>query len=483
MTRSLVRRLTLGAVAWVGLLGIAVGTIAAWQYWRASLRSIDGRLAEEARTLTSRITVSNNLLEIDLPLDFRGMLTADNRYYGVFDETGRLLDGTAPPMPDGAGLVRDAGATTGPGQEQTRRPTFRTRAGYREVLAAGPRHSVIVIGESLGPAWADVRRLGASLLLASVLGAGLALPVGVWLRRQLARSIAQIDRTARALAPGQPTRIDPRRVDEELAGVAVALNGAFDRLEQALARERQLTSDASHELRTPVTTLVAETQWALSNPRGAEEYRRSLEVCARQGERMKDLVENLLTLARLEAGTLKPARERVSLREIAEDAAAELEGLARQHHVTVGIEGNVTAWADRVQLRVLVSNLLSNAIRYNRPDGAVIVRMGEGEGRIVLRVTDTGVGIPPEAASHVFERFWRADAARSARVGGTGLGLAISKAIADAHAGTIRCESEVDRGTTFIVELPDEGPDTDAEHPDTVSSPSAAERKHAVPPG
>ena len=445
--RSLVRRLSFGAASWVGILGLTAATFAAWQYWRTSLRTIDARLSEDARAIAERITVSNGLLEIeiDAALGTSGELQPDERYYGVYDASGQLLDGTPGVVPD----------------RLLPSPAVRTRMGFREVLAEGPRESVVVVGQSLAPIYGDLRRLAISLLLASLVGAGLALPVAIWLRRQLARSIGRIDETARSLAPGQPTRIDVGLVAEEFVGVARTLNDAFDRLEQALARERQLTSDASHELRTPVTTLVAETQWALGKARSAAEYRGSLEVCARQGVRMKGLVESLLTLARLESGTLPPARSTVPLRPLVDDTVAELEPLASHHRVTVFVEGEASVWADGVQIRILLSNLLSNAIRYNRPEGEVHVDMKDGDGRTVLSVRDTGAGLDPALASHAFERFWREDPARSARDGGNGLGLAISKAIVDAHAGTITVHSAPDRGTTFSVELPLDSPAED----------------------
>jgi signal transduction histidine kinase len=437
---SLVRRLTVGAMLWVGILGLTVASLSAWQYWRASLRGIDARLGEEARALAERITVSNGLLEveIDAPLQAEGTGESDGRYYAVYDAAGRLLDRTSALVPE----------------VLTSREPARTRNGYREVLAPGPHAAVVVVGQSLDTVVADVRRLAASLLLASAVGAGLALPVAIWLRRQLAKSILQIDRPARALAPGQPARIDTGRVDREFVAVARTLNETFDRLEQALVRERQLTSDASHELRTPVTTLVAETRWALDRPRSADEYRRALEVCARQSVRMKTLVESLLTLARLDAGALPPARAPVGLRRLALETAAELGPLAAHRGVAVEVEGGAVAWVDQVQVHILLSNLLSNAVRYNAAGGAVRVGLSEIDGCAELRVADTGPGLDPELAARVFERFWRADPARTARDGGNGLGLAISKAIVDAHGGTIRFESRPGQGTTFIVELP-----------------------------
>jgi len=426
---------------WVGVLGLTAASLAVWQYWRTSLKGIDARLAEDARAIAERITVQNELLEIeiDAAIGIGSGLQADERYYGVYDASGQLIDGTSGIVPD---------------RLTSRFPRFLTRAGYREALVEGPRESMVVVGQALAPVLADLRRLAVSLLLASLFGAALALPAAVWLRRQLASSIAHIDETARSLAPGQPTRIDVGGVAEEFVGVAATLNDAFDRLAQALARERQLTSDASHELRTPVTTLVAETQWALGGPRSADEYRRSLEVCARQGLRMKDLVESLLTLARLESGTLPPARTEIRLRPLVVDTVADLRPLASHHRVTVYVDGDATVRADRVQMRILLSNLLSNAIRYNRAGGEVHVYASSAGGRAVITVRDTGAGLDPALASHVFERFWRADPARSGRDAGSGLGLAISKAIVDAHGGMISVNSAPAEGTTFVVELP-----------------------------
>ena len=148
----------------------------------------------------------------------------------------------------------------------------------------------------------------------------------------------------------------------------------------------------------------------------------------------------------------------IQLRPLVDEAVAEFEPLARQHRVTVFVEGEAVVWADRVQMRILLANLLSNAIRYNRADGEVRVDVSNVDSRMLLRVSDTGIGVDPAAASHAFERFWRADPARSVRDGGTGLGLAISKAITDAHGGTIAVRSEPHKGTTFAVELPLELP-------------------------
>ena len=419
---------------------MTVTSLAGWQYWRVSLRTIEDDLTEAASNLADRITVVNGLLEItgDTMDAYDRAIEDINRYQAIYSADGQLLYGTSTLIPE---------------QLASSRPV-QTRAGYREVHLIGPNASIVVAGQSLDATVADLRRLAFSLSLASLLGALLTMPVAIWLRRQLARSIGQIDETARSLAPGQDRRVDLSRVADEFVGVASALNSAFDRLDDAVARERQLTSDASHELRTPATTLLAEARWALDRPRTADEYKGSLEVCARQGARMKDLVESLLTLARLEAGAIPPARARLDLRDIVDDTAAEFQAMAAQHQVAVRIDGSAEVWADGVQIRILVSNLLSNAIRYNHVGGSVTVRIQSEPGRGVLAVSDTGPGLAPAVAARVFERFWRATSARSTRDGGTGLGLAISKAIVTAHGGEISVESEPGQGTTFLVWLP-----------------------------
>jgi signal transduction histidine kinase len=437
---SLVRQLSVGLVLWVGVLGLTVTSLSIWQYWRTTLATMDSRLTGAAQALAERIMVSNGLLEIEInAADSVGVpVDGDEGYYAVYDAEGQLLYATSATVPE---VLLPS-------------PPLRSRQGYREAVLAGHSAAVVVVGQSLQTLYGDVRRLATSLSIASLAGAALALPLAVRLRRQLDRSIRQIDQTARSLAPGKPTRIDVHRVSDEFVGVAGALNGAFDRLDEAVARERQLTSDASHELRTPATTLLAESRWALARPRDADAYRRSLEVCARQGARMKDLVESLLTLARLEGGTLPPAADRVELRPLVEDTLAELQPLASHSRIALSVEGRAVVRADAVQMRILLSNLLSNAIRYNRPEGEVRVVMRADDGHVVLCVTDTGPGLDPAFAARAFERFWRADSARSTRDGGSGLGLAISKAIVDAHAGRISVARTDGQGTTFRVELP-----------------------------
>jgi signal transduction histidine kinase len=459
--RSVVRRVLALAALWAIGLGLAMAGLAIWQYWRVSVRALDTRIATDAETLARHIVVTDGVVEVEVAGDLRLAVSEGHSYYGIYDAQGRLLDGDAPPLPP-ADVVR-AGTWTVAGHREHRldvAPPALT-ADVAPAKAGGtlpaPRLAIVRVGQPLAPIRDDVRRLATSLLIASLFAVLLAAPLAVWLRRELGRSIQQIDRTARTLAPGQPARIDLATVDAEFAGVAERLNAAFDRLEQGLVRERQLTADASHELRTPVTTIVAESEWALARPRSDDEYRHALEVCARQGGRLRNLVESLLTLARIESGTEARAYEPVELRAVVEEVIVDLTRLAASRRVVVSCDGSATAVGDRVQIGILVTNVLSNAIRYNREEGAVTVTLrdvsrGETQwGQLVVR--DTGPGMDPAAAARVFDRFWRAAPSRSSREGGTGLGLAISKAIVDAHGGRIAVDTSAD-GTTFTVELP-----------------------------
>jgi two-component system OmpR family sensor kinase len=419
------------------VVGLTLASVAVWQYWRVSRHALDARLLEDAQALAHAITAIDDVLEVDLPAELRAALSGAQSYYGIYDAEGRLLDGDAPGL-------------TGQGDM---RPGLQSIGGYRESLVAGPHGSVVRVGRSLVPLHADVRRLAASLLVASIVACLLAAPLTVWLRRELGRSLTQIDLTARALSPGQPARIDLAQVDEEFAGVAGRLNEAFDRLERGLIREQQLTADASHELRTPVATIVTETEWALAQPRTEREYRDTIEVCARQGRRLKELVETLLALARLEAGALGPAYECLDLEALVARAVADVQPLAGRRGVTIESRGRAELEADRVQLGILLSNLLSNAVRYNRPGGVVRVEVAASGDAVTMEVSDTGPGLDAAAARRVFDRFWRASPSRAAQEGGTGLGLAISKAIVDAHGGSITCQTSPE-GTTFVVRMP-----------------------------
>src|SRR6185436_3510667 len=179
-----------------------------------------------------------------------------------------------------------------------------------------------------------------------------------------------------------------------------------------------------------------------------------LETCARAAQRMRSLVNDLLILARADAGMLQLEREPFDLKSCVEECAALVQPLAAERGLPVGLDLAEVEWTGDLQRTAqVITNLLTNAIRYNRPGGRVDVRLEQQPTGIVLAVSDTGIGIPQEERTRIFERFYRVDKVRSREMGGTGLGLAICQSLVAAQGGTIDCASELGEGSTFTVRL------------------------------
>ncbi|RLA95619.1 MAG: two-component sensor histidine kinase, partial [Deltaproteobacteria bacterium] len=202
--------------------------------------------------------------------------------------------------------------------------------------------------------------------------------------------------------------------------------------------------------------LKGEIEVGLKRQRRPEEYRRVLASCLEEVDRMSRIVDDLLTLARADMGALQLQKERVDLGEVAEGVWRSLGRIAEEKGLrfTFQRDGEVAVWGDKDRLRQLLVNLVDNALKYTPPGGEVRLRVERDDTLALLTVQDTGEGIPPEDQERVFERFYRVDKARSRQRGGTGLGLSICKWIAEAHGGKISLESEVGKGSTFVVQLP-----------------------------
>jgi heavy metal sensor kinase len=333
---------------------------------------------------------------------------------------------------------------------------YRTRGDLREYLRISPGGELVVVGVSTAALAADLRRLAGWLAGAGMLVAGLGLAGGWWLANGALRPIAQISTTAETIAGGKLSeRIDVGETESELGALARTLNTTFDRLEQNFEQQVRFTADASHELRTPIAVLLAETQRALTRERPPEEYRETLAVCERNATRMSALVNSLLELARFDSGEVALHTEVCDLARLARESLEFIAPLAAQKNVVLrDAFAPVTTRADALKLGQVLNNLLTNAIVHNRAGTTVTLSLARENGHAVLRVADDGVGIPGEALPRLFERFYRVDAARGRERGGSGLGLSITKAIVEAHGGSIAVESEAGKGTTFTVRIP-----------------------------
>ncbi|MGL4554185.1 MAG: sensor histidine kinase, partial [Gemmataceae bacterium] len=334
------------------------------------------------------------------------------------------------------------------------RPRVMRRPGVREAWRRGPADTVIAVGQMTGHVDRDLTLFAGQLAGAGVVVLLVGLVGGAAVSGRVLRPIADIAATAsRISASNLAERIDPSRIDAELASLAGVLNATFDRLQAAFDRQARFTADASHELRTPLAVIRSQAELMLMRPREAGEYRDALEVCGRASRRMAAVVADLLVLARADAARLELRRDPVALDRVVAEATELVGPLARERGVTVEVEASpVLVAGDAEALARVAGTLLSNAVAYNRAGGRVRVSLAREDGEAVLRVEDTGVGIAAEHLPRLFERFYRADPARSG--GGTGLGLAICRAMAEAHGGRVTVTSDPGVGTAFTVRLP-----------------------------
>jgi heavy metal sensor kinase len=350
------------------------------------------------------------------------------------------------PVAAGPPLTRGAGSHV----------QFRQRGDYREAIADGPFGATVLVGRSVAREENYLRDIRWSIAGATAIITAIGLLGGLWLTERAIQPIRLISQTAKMISASQLSRrIDVKETQSELGSLAQTLNQTFDRLEAAFQRQVQFTADASHELRTPLSIIYTHTEWALTRQRNESEYRQAIEACARASARMKTLVESLMVLARADAGKLDLRYENLDLSQSVRECAALLSPLADEKKVKINLDlQSVSIQADQNRVLQLITNLLSNAIRYNRPGGSVTISLSTEENAAVLKVIDTGVGIAPEHQPMVFERFFRADKARSRESGGSGLGLAICDSIVQALGGRIHFVSHPSDGTTFIVHLP-----------------------------
>ena len=383
-------------------------------------------------------------------------------YYSITRRDGSELTHSTNQPSQPAPIVQDANNPSFPANTVSPKlPTSPSTApvtafgNYREVIEVLPSGEVIRIGCSVAPELKELRRAKLNLIAVGGLILLVGLAGGWWLVSRSLRPISEISATAVKISAGDLSqRINVAEAESELGQLATVLNSTFARLETAFAQQKQFASDAAHELRTPVTVILTQTQTALNRERDAGSYKLTVEACQRAAQRMRKLIESLLALARFDAGQEVLKRQRFNFSKTVGDCAELVQPLADERDVKIFIEAApLEITGDSERLAQVVTNLLTNAIQYNQAEGEVRVKLESQNGLAVLTVADTGQGIAAEDLPRVFGRFFRADQSRTG-AGNTGLGLAITKAIIEAHGGTIEVASEENAGTTFIVRLP-----------------------------
>jgi two-component system, OmpR family, sensor kinase len=278
-------------------------------------------------------------------------------------------------------------------------------------------------------------------------------------RKNLAPVVAMGTYARRIGATNLHERLPVLNANDELGQLATIFNDLLDRLDQSFERQRRFIADASHELRTPLAILRGEAEVALSQPgRTAEDYLESLRILHEETSRLIKIVEDLFTLTRADSGQYPLSPGDVYLEELVADCAHYVRTLAREKNIelTVDASSECLVRGDQALLRRMILNLLDNAIKYTADGGRVEIACRATATGCDVHVTDTGPGIPPELHSRIFERFFRADLARSrsGREGGAGLGLSIAHWIAQAHRGRLELVRSDPTGSHFALYLP-----------------------------
>lgn len=285
----------------------------------------------------------------------------------------------------------------------------------------------------------------------------LAVGSGYWLMRRSLQPVDEITRRAEGITSTKLSeRLPVIRTGDELERLSVALNRMIERLDQAFQHINRFSADASHELRTPLTILQLELEGIAQTHRLNPVLTDQIGSALEETDRMSHIVENLLAISRLDAGEVKMDKTRLDLGHLAASTADQMRLLAEEKRIQFRTNAaeNVYVEGDRSRLQQVVVNLIANAIKYTPDAGEVEVSVRADGPTAVLQVSDNGVGISDDALPHVFERFYRADKARSRNSGGAGLGLAIAKSICTAHGAEIKVSSQEGQGSRFTVELP-----------------------------
>jgi two-component system, OmpR family, sensor kinase len=440
MRDSLHLRLVLWYALVLTLVVVLYGGAVVYQSWQSAMAGVDAELQLYAREVSKALKpVDGGRFDLELPSDAAAYFFRSEGvrpYYVIWSRSGELVDRSDPDLHVGL-----------PGN---------TAEGRRELSTEAAGGALVLVGRDITDLQRAQRGVFWDVLIAGALTLAVAIFGGWFVAGRALAPIKRISRTARAMSAGDlNARIAVESTESELEQVASTLNEAFDRLRLAVEQERRFMADASHELRTPISVLRAETEWALDRDRSPQQYKDALTVCRRAAHRMQDIAERLLTLVRAEVAPDPQEMMPVAMGTLIEDVVGWLAPMAQERGVRMNVSGDpFTVSGDAEQLREALNNVIANAILYNREGGSVTISSRVAGGTARIEIVDTGIGIPADAVSRVFERFFRVDKARSREVGGSGLGLSIARAVFVAHGGGITCTSEPGVGSAFVISLP-----------------------------
>jgi heavy metal sensor kinase len=444
--------------AWYVLtLAIALGAVglALVLVFRAEMqRQLDDDLAARAARVAATLQVESSGLALQ-GQNGDEALVVGGEFVGLYDRSGKLLDSSASPPPQASAAIASFAA----GSLASRSDTL-TSAAERLRIRALPVTdegflATIVVVRSLTPIDSAVNQLLGILALTLPLAIAIAAVGGYALAYRALRPVEELRRAAEDYgATDLSRRLAPKDLrDDELGRLARTLDAMLDRVASAVEQQRRFTGDASHELRTPIATIMADASLSLERSRSADDQRATIARIESEASRMARIVDGLLLLARSDARTAATRADAVDLRTVLDASVEHFASRAAEQGIRIGsrVEPNLVV-ADRDGgLERVFDNLLDNALRYSPSGGAIDLEAAGRGGMARVTVSDHGPGIAPDERGRVFERFHRSPDASGQ---GAGLGLAIARAIVDAYGGRITAEGTPGGGATLVVELP-----------------------------
>lgn len=431
------------------LMVLLVSVVLAFLFYTGAQSALEGTKSQMMDMVAAgwrEIDADDGEIEIDDDLEY----FKDGIYLSVYDAGGVPLYGSVPRDFDNSAVFAPDQLRTIPSMQKSWYvyDEQNTIYGYgtvwiRSVSAANQVDSTI----------STLYRLALIVLPFFVLFAAVG---GYFITRRAFQPVRRIIQTAREIGEGNDLsrRIALGQGRDEVYTLAAEFDSMFARLEKAFEREKQFTSDASHELRTPTTVIISQCEYALERAKTLDEAREALHAILNQAEKMAVMISQLLMLARADKAHGKMQFETVNLSDLAMMVVEQQQENASMRHIQLEthIEPDVEMQGDETMLMRVWINLIENGVKYGREGGWLQVTLQKKQGLIIGCVQDNGIGIAPENLEKVWERFWQADSARSAS--GAGLGLSMVKWIVQAHGGNIQVESVLGQGSAFTFSFP-----------------------------
>ena len=479
--RSLRSKLTLWYVLILGVLLISFSSFLYFTLSKSLYRDVDNKLRSLAELVASESISPLSKFgfeSIDQALEASLNLKPIGKFIQVLDESGRIgrksenLKNVQLPISLNALKNASKGLVT----YETHRSFENAPLRIITFPVIENKHiaKIIQIASSLE----DVEEALNTLLILLVITVPLALMVaslgGQFLANKALKPVDQITQTARMItSQNLNQRIKPPKVKDEISRLIETFNEMISRLDQSFRQIKQFSTDASHELKTPLTILKGEAEVTLRRKRDPQEYEQILRSNLEEVNRMSQIVDDLLLLSKADIGEIRLNKDRIHLVEILNEVVAQVNILAQAKNLrieTSNHDENIQIFGDGLRIRELFLNLIENGIKYTEEGGALHVTVSKDTSphavspssraeekhpefaKIIF--SDTGIGIAKEDQERIFDRFFRVDKARSRAQGGSGLGLSICRWIVEAHGGEINVESEIGKGSSFIVRLP-----------------------------